>query len=100
MCVPDRELEFGSVGFGGEGKNEAPGEISLGTRKRINNKLNLTHIWLRPTTGFQPGSHLLVSAECSRHFATFASLLLLNKLAIFFQVRTEKCNRRQTTRID
>ena len=40
--VPDRELEFGSVGFGGDGKNEVPGEVPLGARERTNNKLNST----------------------------------------------------------
>ena len=34
------ELEFGSVGFWGEGKTGVPGEKPLGARERTNNKLN------------------------------------------------------------
>ena len=34
------ELEFGNVGFWGEGKSEVPGEKPLGAEKRTNNKLN------------------------------------------------------------
>jgi len=33
-------LEFGSVGFWGEGKTGVPGEKPLGARQRTNNKLN------------------------------------------------------------
>ena len=34
------ELEFGNVGFWGDGKSGVPGEKSLGAEKRPNNKLN------------------------------------------------------------
>ena len=34
------ELEFGSVGFWGEGKTGVPGEKPLTARERTNNKLN------------------------------------------------------------
>ena len=34
------ELEFGSVGFWGEGKTGVPGEKPLRVRERTNNKLN------------------------------------------------------------
>ena len=34
------ELEFGLVGFQGEGKTGVPGEKPLGARERTNNKLN------------------------------------------------------------
>ena len=35
------ELEFGNVGFGGEGKTPGvPGEKPLGANERTNNKLN------------------------------------------------------------
>ena len=34
------ELEFGSVGFCGDGKTGESGEKPLGARKRTNNKLN------------------------------------------------------------
>ena len=40
------ELEFGSVGFWGEGKTGVPGEKPLGAKERIDNKLN-RHIWRR-----------------------------------------------------
>ena len=34
------ELEFGNVGFCGQGKTRVPGEKPLGKRTRTNNKLN------------------------------------------------------------
>ena len=48
------ELEFGSVGFSGEGKTEVPGEKPLGVRERKNNKLN-PH--MASTSGVEPGPH-------------------------------------------
>ena len=48
------ELEFGSVGFEGEGKTRLPGEKSRGARERTNNKLN-PH--MATTAGFEPGPH-------------------------------------------
>ena len=48
------ELEFGSVGFGGERKTRVPKVKPLGARERTNNKLK-PHMALRP--GFEPGSH-------------------------------------------
>ena len=46
------ELEFGNVGFWGEGKTGVPGEKPLGAKERTNNKLN-PHMALTP--GFEPG---------------------------------------------
>ena len=60
------ELEFGSVGFQGEGKTEVSGEKPLGARKRTNNKLN-------PHMASTPGVRTratLVGGECSHHCAT------------------------------
>jgi len=48
------ELEFESVGFRGEGKTGVPGEKLLGSRERINNKLN-PHMASMP--GVEPGPH-------------------------------------------
>ena len=48
------ELEFGSVGFWGEGKTGVPGEKSLGAKERTNNKLN-PHMASMPE--FEPGPH-------------------------------------------
>ena len=48
------ELEFGSVGFWGEGKTRVPGEKPLGARERTNNKLN-PH--MASTPGFEPAPH-------------------------------------------
>ena len=48
------ELEFGNVGFWGEGKTGVPGEKPLGARERTNNKLN-PHMESKP--GFEPGPH-------------------------------------------
>ena len=48
------KLEFGNVGFYGEGKTGVPGEKPLGARERTNNKLN-PH--MASTTGFESGPH-------------------------------------------
>ena len=48
------KLEFGSVGFRGEGKTGVPGEKPLGARERTNNKLN-PH--MASTPGVEPGPH-------------------------------------------
>ena len=48
------ELEFGSVGFGGEGKTGVPEVKPLRATERTNNKLK-PHMALRP--GFEPRSH-------------------------------------------
>ena len=48
------ELEFGNVGFWGEGKTGVPGENPLGAKERTNNKLN-PH--MASTPGFEPGPH-------------------------------------------
>ena len=48
------ELEFGNVGFLGEGKTRVPGEKPLGARERTNNKLN-PHMASDP--GIEPGPH-------------------------------------------
>ena len=50
------ELEFGSVGFWGEGKTGVSGEKPLGAKERTSNKLN-PH--MAPTPGVQPGPHCL-----------------------------------------
>ena len=57
------ELEFGSVGFWGEGKTGVPGEKPLGARERTNNK------------GVDAGSRTratMVGGERSHHCATLA----------------------------
>ena len=59
------ELEFGGVGFSGEGKTEVPGEKPLGVRERTNNKLN-PH--MTSTPGVEPGPHR-VGVERSHHCA-------------------------------
>ena len=48
------ELEFGSVGFYGEGKPGVHGEKPLGAKERTNNKRN-PH--MAQTLGFKPGPH-------------------------------------------
>ena len=44
LTVIQIELEFGNIGFLGEGKTGVPGEKPLGARTRTNNKLN-QHRW-------------------------------------------------------
>ena len=48
------ELEFGRVGFWGEGKTGVPGEKPLGAKEKTNNKLK-PHT--ASTPGFEPGPH-------------------------------------------
>ena len=48
------ELEFGNVGFRGEGKTGVPGEKPLGARTRTNNKFNPR---MTPSPGIEPGPH-------------------------------------------
>ena len=48
------ELEFGNVGFWGEGKPGVPGEKHLGAKERTNNKLNPQ---MASTMGFEPRPH-------------------------------------------
>ena len=55
MSVHSRiELEFGNVGFWGEGKTGEPGEKPLRSEWRTNNKLN-PH--MTPGPGIKPGPH-------------------------------------------
>ena len=71
------ELEFGNVGFWGEGKTGVPGEKPLGARERTNNKLNPHMV---STPGFEPGPHWW---EASVH--TTAPPLLPQKLLVNLQ---------------
>ena len=48
------ELEFGNVGFWGEGKTGVLREKPPGAKERINNKLNPR---MASTSGFEPGPH-------------------------------------------
>ena len=48
------ELEFGNVGFSGEGKTGVPREKPLVARKRTNEKLNPHKM---PCPGIEPGTH-------------------------------------------
>ena len=87
------ELEFGNVGFWGEGKTGVPGEKPLGARERTNNKLN-SHMASMP--GFEPGPLTLLGGECSHHYATLSpqkrkiiSLHLNGRICWIF------CNRRK-----
>ena len=64
------KLEFGSVGFWGEGKTGVPGEILLEQRERTNNKLNPHTVY-----GVDAGSWTqatLVGGKRSHHCATKA----------------------------
>ena len=59
------ELEFGNVGFWGEGKTRVAGEKPLPGRERTNNKFN-PH--MASTPEFEPGPHWW-EAERSHHCA-------------------------------
>ena len=50
------ELEFGNVGFRGEGKTLVPGEEPHGARVRTNNKLNPR---MASAPGFSPEPHVI-----------------------------------------
>ena len=62
------ELEFGHVGFQGEGKTGVPGEKPLGARERTNNKLN-PH--MASTPGWGPG---ISDLSCYRTLPQLLSL--------------------------
>ena len=53
------ELEFGNVGFWGEGKTGVPGEKSLGARTRTNNTRtnNKLNPHMTPSPGIELGPH-------------------------------------------
>ena len=55
-CLPiiQIELEFGNVGFWGEGKTGVPEEKPLGARTRTKKKL---HPHITPSPGIEPGPH-------------------------------------------
>ena len=80
------ELEFGCVGFWGEGKTGAPGEKPLGARTRTNNKLNphcikrwikklvfleLIRLYLKKLTPKKVGLHRLTFAHVMCHAILF-----------------------------
>ena len=77
MCWFLVKLEFGSVGFWGEGKTGVPEEKPLWARERTNNKLNPHMV---STPGFEPGPHWW---EASVH--TTAPPLLPQKLLVNLQ---------------
>ena len=54
LTIIQIELEFGNVGFLGEGKTRVPGENPLSARMRTNNKFN-PH--MMPSPGIEPGTH-------------------------------------------
>ena len=57
------ELEFGNVGFWGEGKTGVPGEKPLGAEKRTNNNLN-PH--MTPGPGLEPETHWCPQCICNQ----------------------------------
>ena len=79
------ELEFGNVGFCGDGKNGVPGEKPLGAKERTNNKLN-PH--MASTPGFESGPHwweasaLSIAPSLAPHI-TVAPYSLLYYLVLF-----------------
>ena len=66
MKIIQIELEFGNVGFIGEGKAGVPREKPDGARTRTSNKLNPL-MMLSP--GIKPGPHNLVGGEYTHHCA-------------------------------
>ena len=75
LTIIQIELEFGNVGFWGEGKTEVPREKPLGARKRTN-KLN-PH--MTPGPGIEPRTHWWEASALT----TAPSLLPLNDNASF-----------------
>ena len=75
VCSFQIELEFGSVGFCGEGKTGETGEKPLRARERTNNKLD-PHMLLTP--GFQPTPQWWKESALT----TASPLLSQNKLII------------------
>ena len=69
VCAFQIEMEFGSIGFKGEGKTGVPGEKPLGARERTNNKLN-PHMASMP--GYEQRPHWW---EASAHHCTILAQL-------------------------
>ena len=87
------ELEFGNVGFWGEGKTVVPGEKPLGAKERTNNKLN-PHV--ASTPGFEPGSHWWEASALTTalsHFAIPCSPISVTVYSDFEKGRRIKCTR-------
>ena len=68
VCMFQIELEFGNVGFLGEGKTRVPGEKRLGAKERTNNKLKShgvnakTSTWATTVGGGGAGESALTTA--------------------------------------
>ena len=85
------ELEFGCVGFWGEGKTGAPGEKPLGARTRTNNKLN-PH--MTPGPGGERSSWFLFGFFVLYCTADYRSFYLYTKTIRSFTYKPVKWNRR------
>ena len=69
VCAFQIELEFGSVGFYGEGKTGVPEEKPFGGRERTNNKLNPD---MACTVQQDSNRATLVGDECCHNRVRFA----------------------------
>ena len=78
VCMFQIELEFGNVGFLGEGKTRVPGEKPLGAKERTNNKLKSHGVnakistWATRVGGGGAGG----GGECSPHCRSLAPQVL------------------------
>ena len=82
------ELEFGSVGFWGEGKTGLTGEKPLGARERTNIKLN-PH--MASTPGFEPGPHWREASALTTAPPLYLSDIRRLISAVWYQTSNHRC---------
>ena len=82
------ELEFGSVGFWGEGKTGLTGEKPLGARERTNIKLN-PH--MASTPGFEPGPHWREASALITAPPLYLSDIRRLISAVWYQTSNHRC---------
>ena len=86
LTIIQNELEFGNVGFLGEGRTGVPGEKPLGARTRTNNKLD-PHMMSSPR--IEPGPHwweasALTTAPSLLPLSTYFTPMLLHNDIPFY----------------
>ena len=82
------ELEFGSVGFWGEGKTGVPGKKPLGAKERTSNKLN-PH--MASTPGFEPGPHWREASALTTAPPLYLSDIRRLISAVWYQTSNHRC---------
>ena len=93
LTIIQIELEFGNLGFRGEGKTGVPGEKPFGAEYRTKNKLN-PH--MTPGLGIEPGTHWW---EVSALNTAQALLPLLTIVIVSYELLPSRCVRNFNLRL-